>query len=86
MSSLKINKIGIKITAIIVNKITLWFNIFSDFSLSLLPRAIAARGEPPIPNKEAKALIIIIIGKQAPKVCPVCEHPQSYFERKANNY
>lgn len=24
--------------------------------------------------------------KEAPKVCPVCLHPQSYFERKAENY
>ena len=28
----------------------------------------------------------IVVGKKAPKVCPVCAHPQSYFERKANNY
>ena len=28
----------------------------------------------------------VVVGKNAPKVCPVCEHPQSYFERKANNY
>ena len=28
----------------------------------------------------------IVIGKEAPKVCPVCEHPQSYFEIKADNY
>ena len=28
----------------------------------------------------------IVIGKKAPLVCPVCNHPQSYFERKANNY
>jgi len=28
----------------------------------------------------------IVVGKKAPKLCPVCEHPQSYFERKANNY
>ena len=28
----------------------------------------------------------VVIGKQAPAVCPVCAHPQSYFERKANNY
>ena len=28
----------------------------------------------------------IVIGKSAPEVCPVCAHPQSYFERKANNY
>lgn len=26
------------------------------------------------------------VGKSAPKVCPVCAHPQAYFERKANNY
>ena len=28
----------------------------------------------------------IVIGKNAPKVCPVCAHPQSYFEVKAENY
>ena len=28
----------------------------------------------------------IVVGKKAPMVCPVCAHPQSYFERKANNY
>ncbi len=28
----------------------------------------------------------IVIGKQAPSVCPVCSHPQSYFEIKAENY
>ena len=28
----------------------------------------------------------VVIGKKAPQVCPVCAHPQSYFERKANNY
>ena len=28
----------------------------------------------------------IVIGKEAPAVCPVCEHPQSYFEIKAENY
>ncbi len=28
----------------------------------------------------------IVIGKDAPKVCPVCAHPQSYFEVKAENY
>lgn len=28
----------------------------------------------------------IVIGKQAPGMCPVCAHPQSYFEVKASNY
>lgn len=26
------------------------------------------------------------IGKQAPDVCPVCNHPQAYFELKSENY
>lgn len=26
------------------------------------------------------------VGKEAPKVCPVCAHPQSYFEIQAKNY
>lgn len=25
-------------------------------------------------------------GKTAPKICPACKHPQSYFERLAQNY
>lgn len=25
-------------------------------------------------------------GKNAPKVCPACTHPQAYFEEKKNNY
>ena len=28
----------------------------------------------------------VVIGKKAPQVCPVCEHPQSYFQEKATNY
>ena len=28
----------------------------------------------------------IVIGKNAPEVCPVCAHPQSYFQIKAENY
>lgn len=28
----------------------------------------------------------IVIGKTAPEVCPVCDHPQSYFQVRAENY
>ena len=28
----------------------------------------------------------IVVGTQAPEVCPVCNHPQSYFEIKKENY
>jgi rubrerythrin len=28
----------------------------------------------------------LVIGKSAPAVCPVCLHPQSYFEVNAENY
>lgn len=28
----------------------------------------------------------IVVGKKAPKVCPVCDHPQSFFEIEALNY
>lgn len=28
----------------------------------------------------------VVIGKQAPQVCPVCGHPQFFFEIKADNY
>jgi rubrerythrin len=28
----------------------------------------------------------IVIGKKAPEVCPVCNHPKSFFELNAENY
>lgn len=28
----------------------------------------------------------IVVGKKAPEVCPVCSHPQSYFQILAKNY
>ena len=28
----------------------------------------------------------IVIGKKAPGMCPVCAHPQAYFQIKAENY
>lgn len=28
----------------------------------------------------------IVVGTKAPEVCPVCAHPQSYFELKSSNY
>ena len=28
----------------------------------------------------------LVMGKKAPEVCPVCAHPQSYFEVRAENY
>ena len=28
----------------------------------------------------------LVIGKNAPEVCPVCAHPQSYFEVRKENY
>lgn len=28
----------------------------------------------------------IVVGTKAPEVCPVCSHPQSYFEVHAENY
>ncbi len=28
----------------------------------------------------------IHVGKEAPKVCPVCAHPQAYFELRCENY
>jgi len=43
-------------------------------------------------SKEGDAIWIcsncghIVVGKDAPKVCPVCSYPQSYFHLKAENY
>ena len=28
----------------------------------------------------------IVIGPKAPEICPVCDHPQSYFQLKPENY
>ncbi|MBP5731890.1 MAG: rubrerythrin family protein [Bacteroidaceae bacterium] len=28
----------------------------------------------------------IVVGKQAPEICPVCDHPQSFFQLLAQNY
>jgi rubrerythrin len=28
----------------------------------------------------------IVIGQKAPDICPVCNHPQAYYEIKANNF
>lgn len=28
----------------------------------------------------------VYVGEKAPEMCPVCAHPQKYFEIKADNY
>ena len=28
----------------------------------------------------------LVVGEKAPEICPVCAHPQSYFEVRAENY
>ena len=28
----------------------------------------------------------VVVGTEAPQVCPVCNHPQSYFEVRSENY
>ena len=28
----------------------------------------------------------IVVGKKAPEVCPVCDHPKAYFKLRATNY
>ena len=28
----------------------------------------------------------VVIGREAPEICPVCAHPQAYFEIKPENY
>ncbi len=43
-------------------------------------------------SKEGEAIWIcrncghVVVGKEAPTVCPVCAHPQSFFELKKENY
>ena len=28
----------------------------------------------------------VVVGTKAPEICPVCNHPQSYFEIREENY
>ena len=28
----------------------------------------------------------LVVGTKAPEVCPVCKHPQAFFEVRAENY
>lgn len=28
----------------------------------------------------------VVVGVEAPKVCPICNYPQSYFEVRKENY
>ena len=28
----------------------------------------------------------IVVGTKAPEICPVCKHPQAFFEVRAENY
>ena len=28
----------------------------------------------------------LVMGEKAPEICPVCAHPQSYFEVRKENY
>ena len=35
---------------------------------------------------ECRNCVHIVVGTQAPEVCPTCNHPQSYFEVHAENY
>ena len=46
--------------------------------------AVSAKGEVKI--WECRNCGHIVVGTAAPEVCPVCNHPQSYFELCAENY
>ena len=46
--------------------------------------AVFAKGE--VKVWECRNCGHIIVGTNAPEVCPVCNHPQSYFEVHAENY
>ena len=38
------------------------------------------------PDADTLWVCQIDVGKEAPEVCPVCAHPQAYFELRAQNY
>ena len=33
-----------------------------------------------------KQHVHVVVGTKAPEICPVCNHPQSYFEIREENY
>ena len=47
-------------------------------------QAVFAKGE--VKVWECRNCGHIVIGEKAPEVCPVCAHPQAYFEIHAENY
>ena len=55
-------------------------------------RLLANVREKKVFSKDGEAIWVcrncghVVIGKSAPDVCPVCNHPQAYFELKASNY
>ena len=50
----------------------------------MYPRMVFARGEQQV--WQCRNCGYTYIGKSAPLKCPVCAHPQSYFELKKHNY
>ncbi len=47
-------------------------------------QAVFAKGE--VKVWECRNCGHIVVGEKAPEVCPVCAHPQAYFEIRAENY
>ena len=47
---------------------------------------LAAAGTCPANLKSTNNCGHIHVGKEAPEVCPVCAHPQAYFQLRSKNY
>ena len=72
------------------NKLKL--NIDNSLDMNFLIDSMSPQIDKKVFTKDGDAIWVcrncghVVIGKSAPDVCPVCNHPQAYFEIKAENY
>ena len=66
----------------------IWFKLLNGGDIHSTKENLkaAAEGENYEWTDMYKEFADVYVGDEAPKVCPVCAHPQSFFEKKANNY
>ena len=70
-----------------------WTDMYENFAKTAeeegfpeLAAKFRAVGEIEKHHEECRNCGHIVVGTKAPEVCPVCAHPQSYFEVHAQNY
>ena len=64
-----------------------WTDMYEDFAKTAEAGGFAAVCEKSeVKVWECRNCGHIVVGTKAPEVCPVCNHPQAYFEVHAENY